>query len=292
MRGWWRGSLEWSGRFWRRGVGAAAISSRPFRSIPSGARSAPGGASGARARSRIRRAVPQRGHPGAGADRRRQGRRERFAPPRHRGRFEAARRPRAAQGPAPRLPAAVGRERWPAGLHGLRSKPRRRGAVLAALGQSGGVGDDRRSHERPRAGSDHGFPDLATAIANCPAEGQIVTEIIGFGTITCVECAGGRAYSPATRTCVSCPGGDLLYRGHTVRDRPRFLAGFAPGVTPDQVRCTTCQATTQPDRDTRVMPFVASADGTICSRCTAGSQPSSCLTDEDCLVYGWDPRIS
>lgn len=139
------------------------------------------------------------------------------------------------------------------------------------------------------------FPDLATA--NCPAPGQVVVNEVPR-TFSCVRCPGSRVYDPVASACVFCPGADFQYNNNAVNFRlPVVQQGISIGFS-HSLRCVACPPVSVDDTDHGVMNWIATPDGSTCTRCVGGSRLYECQSDEDCLIFpnsrcaasGWNGR--
>lgn len=117
----------------------------------------------------------------------------------------------------------------------------------------------------------------------CPTPAQIVLDFSRSvdEVVSCVECPTG-FFDPATDSCSTCPGeATVRYDREVVGVVPRTVIADFVGVD-----CRACPVQSEADLDRGAMPYVFSADGGLCQKCTAGSAPLPCGGDRDCEILG------
>lgn len=107
-------------------------------------------------------------------------------------------------------------------------------------------------------------------------------------TYSCVDCAAA-IFDPSINRCVTCPTGDFKYETSSpalVRVKPRIVTRnpFFPEFHTDRVTCAGCAEVPATD-GADIMRWLVTPDGASCNRCSAGSQPFACNSDDDCTLF-------
>lgn len=133
-------------------------------------------------------------------------------------------------------------------------------------------------------------PDLAHALAECPPGVQVFADFSGPATATysCVDCAAA-IFDPSINRCVTCATGDFKYETSSpalIGVKPRIVTRnpFFPEFHTDRVTCAGCPEVPATD-GSDIMRWLVTPNGASCNRCSAGSQPFACNSDDDCTLF-------